>query len=138
MFTKEQRGKDRAICEAATPPPWHRLGCLTMDSCVESDATRDCMPRMTADIDGSVAGDVEARANADLIARAREALPAYIADAEEMERRIETLGALARALEAGEVAVDGVEHVPEAMRYAVTAGTIGGLQMAIASLRGAQ
>lgn len=95
MISKKERGKDRAICEAATPPPWHRLGCLTMDSCVESDATRDCMPRMTADIDGSVAGDVEARANADLIARAREALPAYIADAEEMERRIDAVESMA-------------------------------------------
>lgn len=89
MITKEQREKDRAICEAAG------LGRTV-----------------------------------------RERFLAYIADAEEMERRIATLAGLVCALDAGEVHVEGVEHVPEGMRYAVTAGTIGGLRMAIAILRG--
>lgn len=136
MITKEQREKDRAICESVTKPlPW-------------TYSTSNSHRWFLSDGRGAVAYGTKLRDGADDIViddrdgkhleNAANRLPAYIAAAEEMERRIETLGALARALEAGEVAVDGVEHVPEAMRYAVTAGTIGGLQMAIAILRGAQ
>ena len=133
MISKEQREQDKAICEAATPGEW----IATTTPYAERPGTYEVCD-LVNDLWIVTSHDGLSRPEDDaaFIALARTALPVYIADADEMERRIATLAGLVCALDAGEVHVEGVEHVPEGMRYAVTAGTIGGLRMAIAILRG--
>jgi hypothetical protein len=71
VSTKAEREKDKAICEAATPPPWIHEGgrmfrCRPNGDSVPARTTEDAL----------------------FMVRARECLPAYIADAEETERRV--------------------------------------------------
>lgn len=86
MISKEEREKDKTICEAATPGPlvaWCDAPgrvrgwsvCTTDgDGLGEDDVANDCT-----------------EADAIALANAVNRLPAYIVDAEEMERRIATL-----------------------------------------------
>lgn len=78
---------------AATKGPWRRRGSLSMDSCVESEVTREGHgPLMAADIDGNVAGDGVARANADFIADAREDVPWMHREIREADAALAALG----------------------------------------------
>jgi hypothetical protein len=97
MITKEQRERDRAICERVeTPLPWR-----WWTSCSHQRLSSDVTGK-----DGDVAyghthkdgcGDIAIR-ECDMahVENAVNRLPAYIADAEEMERRIERVERLAR------------------------------------------
>lgn len=96
MISKEERERDRAICEAAAAGPWHVNRFDNEGGAINWQVQSRAKPyEVIANVDDSEV--VKARATATMIARAREALPAYIADAEEMERRIAEVEALAAA-----------------------------------------
>lgn len=84
MITREQREKDKAVCDAATPGP------------LEVDAEESIVwQRGPCAGEGAAVATTEEMGDAVFFVRAREALPAYIADAEEMERRIAKVEAMA-------------------------------------------
>jgi len=94
MISKEQREKDKAICEAATPGPW-TMTSIPHDERPETQEVCDLVNDLWV-----IAGQHRlSRPEEDgaFIARAREALPAYIADAEEMELRVAKLAEAAAA-----------------------------------------
>lgn len=94
VITKEERERDRATCEAATPPPWVHEGgrmfrCRPNGDSVPARTTEDAL----------------------FMVRARAALPAYIAAAEEMERQSEMLRAFVREI------ATGYDHDEDAHRH---------------------
>lgn len=82
MVSKEE---DKAICEAATPGPW-AVDPNAEDRTDVVSVSQRCAVCYVPD-EGSPDGA--------FIAAARNRLPLYIADAEEMERRIATLADIA-------------------------------------------
>ena len=84
MISKDERERDKAVCEAASPD-W-RAGVVETDNIyVRSTHPNAVGPErvlMRANIHFPYEADVRAAAHC------RNRLPAYIADAEEMERRI--------------------------------------------------
>lgn len=87
MISKEERDKDRAICEAATRD-WRQGHHVGEPKAICAAATPD-ESLLMLDKDGMAIfwREVDARAAVNAVNR----LPAYIADAEEMERRVEAL-----------------------------------------------
>lgn len=86
MITREEREKDKAICEAATPGPW-RWWTSNSHRRLRSDAAPGDVAFGTKLRDGC---DDIVISDADMAAseNAANRLPLYIADAEEMEKRI--------------------------------------------------
>lgn len=118
MITKEEREKDKAICEAATPGPWTHEG----GRMVRCQPNGDTVPARTTE-------------DAIFMITARTALPAYIAAAEEMERRIAKVERLRQRAER-EAAAHKVAH--EFGRCLEALERKAALEQALAFLRGEQ
>lgn len=124
MITKEERDRDKAICEAATPGPWEYTTVLYYDR----HGTQEVCD--LANDDWIVTrGDLRPSPNdGAFIAAARTRLPLYIADAEETARRLALLVADCNVHEArarnlrrnGEhAAADVAQAKAEGMREAI-------------------
>lgn len=88
MITPEELAADKALCEAATPGPWKayaNLGCKRIAG--PKHGVRQTHRQTLADTVG-LRNEAEDRANAVLMAAARERLPAYIAEVERLQAQL--------------------------------------------------
>ena len=103
MISKAEREKDKAICEAATKGVWLTFGGETPGERVRIKHLDKQSGYLTI---AEVLGWDRIPENAAAIVNAVNRLPAYIADAEEMERRIAKIETLA-PLRAGTLRDEG-------------------------------
>ena len=127
MISKAEREKDKAICEAATAGEWQECGHSVFVAGSQGEPRADWVanvwyPRLPHD-----------RA---AIANAVNRLPVYIADAEEMERRIGALLEAARRHEAREVRIDSEGVLPPEVSKALDGTAAAVLRLAVRILRG--
>ncbi len=120
MITREEREKDRAICEAAPD---------SLAKMVDDVGRIDLVSENTSifGYDPIAIGVGEAFADFAIVARDR--LPLYIADAEEIERRIAHLDSLAAANDRAAERADGdgrVELLGKAAAYRHAASVLRG------------
>lgn len=114
MISKSERERDKAICEAATPGP---LRWWTSNS--HRRLRSDSVPRDVAygtkhrdGVDDIVISEQDMAAIENAVNR----LPAYIAAAEEMERRIAEIEAEAELVSYSESFVDGIRYALRILR----------------------
>ncbi len=138
MIPKNERDKHKAILAAATPLPWRWW-------------TSNSMRRLSSDPtgkDGDVAHAFQAadgvpdiairEADMAAIETAVNALGRYIADAEEMDGRIEALLESARRHDAGEIRIDAEGKLPPEVSQALDNTAAAVLRIAVRILRGDQ
>lgn len=137
MISKSEREKDKAICNhVETQLPWR-----WWTSC--------SFRRLSSDVtgkDGDVAyACVQHDGHTDIAIRERDMahvenavnrLPAYIADAEEMDRRLDTLAEIARQHDAGERRLPGLEVLPPEVEAASNKAVAETLRLAVRIVRG--
>ena len=134
MISKEEREKDKAVLAAATPD-WqqgHHVG--EPKALCSARAPDDSL--LMLDKDGMAIFWRVADAEAAVTARNR--LPLYIADAEEMEQRIEALLEAARLHESGEIRIDADGQLPPEVSRALDNTAASVLRLAVKILRGGQ
>ncbi len=93
MITKEERERDKAIREAATPGPW-APGMNRVHTDRENIADTEVSPLGTS--------TERARANAEFIAAARNRLPLYIDALDKIDERMATIEELTRGDDSAE------------------------------------
>lgn len=129
MIPKEDRDRDRAICEAATKGPWRAGNTSRGDAgdveVFAPDGSEICLcwPDRKAE-------------NASAIANAVNRLPAYIAALDEMEGRITALEEAARRHETGEIRIDAEGRLPPEVGRALDDMAAAVLRLAVSILRG--
>ena len=116
MVTKEEREKDRAICEAAAG--------LYVDG--------DRLWRGS-----QIVGEIDdTERDGPFLTAACERLPRYVADAEEMDGRIEAILEAARRHETGEIRIDAEGKLPPEVSQALDNTAAAVLRIAVRILRG--